>query len=217
MFVVELGRPSVSARHGSHSKMLFVGSGNWSVPVCVCVFSWCQLVCWEWQRGSGTLWTPSSHWQLTPGEFRRGIATPSPDIPSNIKSHDRCVSRLEEAAVLTYSPAVHPVIIAVCCFLVIIAMVGYCGVLRCDLLLLSWVSQRTQHQANTDTKWWTHLLSLGGVSLCADTWVGGTWCQVSQITVAPPSLCPRKMRQWDTKAWDCRLHRLGSTTSCSGR
>ncbi|CAL8405497.1 unnamed protein product [Arctogadus glacialis] len=47
-------------------------------------------------------------------------------------------TRLEEAAVLTYSPAVHPVIITVCCFLVIVAMVGYCGTLRCSLLLLTW-------------------------------------------------------------------------------
>lgn len=47
--------------------------------------------------------------------------------------------RLEEAAVLTYSPAVHPVVIAVCCFLIIVAMVGYCGTLKCNLLLLSWV------------------------------------------------------------------------------
>lgn len=47
-------------------------------------------------------------------------------------------TRLEEAAVLTYSPAVHPVLITVCCFLFIVAMVGYCGTLRCNLLLLSW-------------------------------------------------------------------------------
>ncbi|KAF7653266.1 hypothetical protein LDENG_00085120 [Lucifuga dentata] len=47
-------------------------------------------------------------------------------------------TRLEEAAVLTYSPAVHPVIVAVCCFLIIVAMVGYCGTLKCNLLLLSW-------------------------------------------------------------------------------
>lgn len=47
-------------------------------------------------------------------------------------------TRLEEAAILTYSPAVHPVIIAVCCFLIIVAMVGYCGTLKCNLLLLSW-------------------------------------------------------------------------------
>lgn len=50
--------------------------------------------------------------------------------------------RLEEAAVLTYSPAVHPVVIAVCCFLIIVAMVGYCGTLKCNLLLLSWVRLR---------------------------------------------------------------------------
>ncbi|KAK3517678.1 hypothetical protein QTP70_015693 [Hemibagrus guttatus] len=49
-------------------------------------------------------------------------------------------TRLEEAAVLTYSPAVHPVVIAVCCFLIIVAMVGYCGTLKCNLLLLSWES-----------------------------------------------------------------------------
>ncbi|KAM9845884.1 tetraspanin-12 [Aulostomus maculatus] len=47
-------------------------------------------------------------------------------------------TRLEDAAVLTYSPAVHPVIVAGCCFLIIVAMVGYCGALRCDLLLLAW-------------------------------------------------------------------------------
>uniref|UniRef100_A0A3P9IRZ6 Tetraspanin 12 n=1 Tax=Oryzias latipes TaxID=8090 RepID=A0A3P9IRZ6_ORYLA len=46
--------------------------------------------------------------------------------------------RLEEAAVLTYSPAVHPVIIAASCLLILVAMVGYCGTLRCNLLLLSW-------------------------------------------------------------------------------
>ncbi|KAM9823563.1 tetraspanin-12 [Neosynchiropus ocellatus] len=47
-------------------------------------------------------------------------------------------TRLEEAAIVTYSTAVHPVMIAVCCFLIIVAMVGYCGTLRCNLLLLSW-------------------------------------------------------------------------------
>ncbi|MEQ2210042.1 Tetraspanin-12 [Xenoophorus captivus] len=50
----------------------------------------------------------------------------------------RC-PQLEEAAVLTYSPAVHPVIVCVCCLLIIVAMVGYCGTLRSNLLLLSWV------------------------------------------------------------------------------
>lgn len=50
-----------------------------------------------------------------------------------------CVCRLEEAAVLTYSPAVHPVVMAASCLLIMVAMVGYCGALRCDLLLLCWV------------------------------------------------------------------------------
>ncbi|XP_047431960.1 tetraspanin-12 isoform X2 [Mugil cephalus] len=47
-------------------------------------------------------------------------------------------TRLEEAAVLSYSSAVHPVLITVCCFLIIVATVGFCGTLRRDLLLLSW-------------------------------------------------------------------------------
>ncbi|XP_061920651.1 tetraspanin-12 [Entelurus aequoreus] len=47
-------------------------------------------------------------------------------------------TRLEEAAVLTFSPLVHPVLVLVCCFLLMVAMLGVCGTLRCDLLLLSW-------------------------------------------------------------------------------
>uniref|UniRef100_A0A3B3V7B6 Tetraspanin 12 n=1 Tax=Poecilia latipinna TaxID=48699 RepID=A0A3B3V7B6_9TELE len=45
---------------------------------------------------------------------------------------------LEEAAVRSYSAAVHPVFISVCCLLLILSMVGYCGALRCRLLLLCW-------------------------------------------------------------------------------
>ncbi|XP_056878379.1 tetraspanin-12 isoform X1 [Takifugu flavidus] len=47
-------------------------------------------------------------------------------------------TRLEEAAVLTYTPAVHPVVMATSCLLIVVAMLGYCGTLRCDLLLLCW-------------------------------------------------------------------------------
>ncbi|XP_034005704.1 tetraspanin-12, partial [Trematomus bernacchii] len=47
-------------------------------------------------------------------------------------------TRLEEAALLSYSSPLHPVLLSVCCFLVIIAMVGFCGALRGDLLLLAW-------------------------------------------------------------------------------
>ncbi|XP_073695161.1 tetraspanin-12-like [Garra rufa] len=61
-------------------------------------------------------------------------------------------TRLEEAAVLTYSPVVHPVVIAVCCFLIIVAMVGYCGTLKCNLLLLSWVSRNGKREGKKQTK-----------------------------------------------------------------
>ncbi|MBN3313834.1 TSN12 protein, partial [Atractosteus spatula] len=47
-------------------------------------------------------------------------------------------TRLEEAVILTYSPVVHPVMIAVCCFLIIVGMLGYCGTVKNNLLLLSW-------------------------------------------------------------------------------
>lgn len=73
MFVVELGRPSVSARHGSHSKMLFVGSGNWSVPVCVCVqlMSACVLGVAAWIRDSlNTVLTLTAHTRWVPPRHR---------------------------------------------------------------------------------------------------------------------------------------------------
>ncbi|XP_061617357.1 tetraspanin-12 isoform X2 [Phyllopteryx taeniolatus] len=47
-------------------------------------------------------------------------------------------TRLEEAAVLTFAPVVHPVLVVVCCFLLMVAMLGVCGTLRCDLVMLSW-------------------------------------------------------------------------------
>lgn len=47
--------------------------------------------------------------------------------------------RVEEAVILTYFPVVHPVMIAVCCFLIIVGMLGYCGTVKRNLLLLAWV------------------------------------------------------------------------------
>ncbi|KAK1169014.1 tetraspanin-12 [Acipenser oxyrinchus oxyrinchus] len=47
-------------------------------------------------------------------------------------------TRLEEAVIRTYSPVVHPVMIAVCCFLIIVGMLGYCGTVKGNPLLLSW-------------------------------------------------------------------------------
>lgn len=47
--------------------------------------------------------------------------------------------RVEEAVILTYFPVVHPVMIAVCCFLIVVGMLGYCGTVKRNLLLLAWV------------------------------------------------------------------------------
>ncbi|XP_054130441.1 tetraspanin-12 isoform X2 [Melozone crissalis] len=47
-------------------------------------------------------------------------------------------TRVEEAVILTYFPVVHPVMIAVCCFLIIVGMLGYCGTVKRNLLLLVW-------------------------------------------------------------------------------
>ncbi|NP_001383946.1 tetraspanin-12 isoform b [Gallus gallus] len=48
-------------------------------------------------------------------------------------------TRVEEAVILTYFPVVHPVMIAVCCFLILVGMLGYCGTVKRNLLLLVWV------------------------------------------------------------------------------
>ncbi|XP_030894090.1 tetraspanin-12-like, partial [Leptonychotes weddellii] len=58
-------------------------------------------------------------------------------------------TRVEEAVILTYFPVVHPVMIAVCCFLIIVGMLGYCGTVKRNLLLLAWV-------------WCLHLLFIMG-------------------------------------------------------
>ncbi|XP_028668979.1 tetraspanin-12 [Erpetoichthys calabaricus] len=47
-------------------------------------------------------------------------------------------TRLEEAVLRTYSPVIHPVMITVCCFLIIVGMLGYCGTVKGNPLLLSW-------------------------------------------------------------------------------
>ncbi|KAE8615947.1 hypothetical protein XENTR_v10008669 [Xenopus tropicalis] len=47
-------------------------------------------------------------------------------------------TRVEEAVVLTYFPVFHPVMIAVCCFLIIVGMLGYCGTVKSNLILLLW-------------------------------------------------------------------------------
>ncbi|TNN37945.1 Tetraspanin-12 [Liparis tanakae] len=48
-------------------------------------------------------------------------------------------SRLESAALLASSAAVHPVLITGCCLLFLVALLGSCGALRGHLLLLAGV------------------------------------------------------------------------------
>ncbi|KAG8439818.1 hypothetical protein GDO86_005836 [Hymenochirus boettgeri] len=47
-------------------------------------------------------------------------------------------TRIEEAVVLIYFPVFHPVMIAVCCLLIIVGMLGYCGTVKSNMLLLLW-------------------------------------------------------------------------------
>ncbi|XP_078075972.1 tetraspanin-12 isoform X2 [Mustelus asterias] len=47
-------------------------------------------------------------------------------------------TRLEEAFILTYFPVIHPIMIAVCCFLIIVGMLGCCGTVKGNPLLLAW-------------------------------------------------------------------------------
>ncbi|XP_056429802.1 tetraspanin-12 isoform X4 [Hyla sarda] len=47
-------------------------------------------------------------------------------------------TRVEDAVLLIYFPVFHPVMVAVCCFLIIVGMLGYCGAVKSNLLLLVW-------------------------------------------------------------------------------
>ncbi|CAH2329782.1 tetraspanin-12 isoform X2 [Pelobates cultripes] len=61
-------------------------------------------------------------------------------------------TRVEEAIVLTYFPVFHPVMIAVCCFLVIVGMLGYCGTVKSNLLLLAWTAVGLSNCFNTGNR-----------------------------------------------------------------
>ncbi|XP_069580252.1 tetraspanin-12 isoform X2 [Brachyistius frenatus] len=109
-------------------------------------------------------------------------------------------TRLEEAAVLTYSPAVHPVIIAVCCFLLIVAMVGYCGALRCDLLLLSWPSVQRSDMISLKSRmpnyglqryqWLTHTWNSFQTEFqCCGVIYFTDWLEMTEMEWPPDSCC----------------------------
>ncbi|XP_038157437.1 tetraspanin-12 isoform X2 [Cyprinodon tularosa] len=109
-------------------------------------------------------------------------------------------TRLEDAAVLTYSPAVHPVLICVCCLLLIVAMVGYCGTLRSDLLLLSWPSVqradmislkfRMPNYGLQQYQWLTHTWdSFQTQFKCCGVIYFTDWLEMTEMEWPPDSCC----------------------------
>lgn len=47
-------------------------------------------------------------------------------------------TRLEEAFILTYFPVIHPLMVTVCCFLIMVGILGCCGAVKGNPLLLAW-------------------------------------------------------------------------------
>ncbi|XP_043944673.1 tetraspanin-12 [Protopterus annectens] len=103
-------------------------------------------------------------------------------------------TRLEEVVILTYFPVAHPVMIAVCCFLVIVGMLGCCGTLKGNLLLLLW--------------YFGSLLLIFCVELACGVW---TYEQESLTPVQWSDMVSLKARmpnyglpryQWLTHAWN---------------
>ncbi|NXS07450.1 TSN12 protein, partial [Neodrepanis coruscans] len=102
--------------------------------------------------------------------------------------------RVEEAVILTYFPVVHPVMIAVCCFLIIVGMLGYCGTVKRNLLLLVW--------------YFGSLLVIFCVELACGVW---TYEQEITVPVQWSDMITLKARmtnyglpryQWLTHAWN---------------
>ncbi|XP_067171411.1 tetraspanin-12 isoform X3 [Apteryx mantelli] len=103
-------------------------------------------------------------------------------------------TRVEEAVTLTYFPVVHPVMIAVCCFLIIVGMLGYCGTVKRNLLLLVW--------------YFGSLLVIFCVELACGVW---TYEQEIMVPVQWSDMITLKARmtnyglpryQWLTHAWN---------------
>ncbi|XP_071659455.1 tetraspanin-12 isoform X2 [Patagioenas fasciata] len=103
-------------------------------------------------------------------------------------------TRVEEAVILTYFPVVHPVMIAVCCFLIIVGMLGYCGTVKRNLLLLVW--------------YFGSLLVIFCVELACGVW---TYEQEITVPVQWSDMITLKARmtnyglpryQWLTHAWN---------------
>ncbi|XP_061815669.1 tetraspanin-12 isoform X2 [Nerophis lumbriciformis] len=109
-------------------------------------------------------------------------------------------TRLEEAAVLTFSPLVHPVLVLVCCFLLMVAMLGVCGTLRCDLLLLSWppvhrsdmisLKFRMSNFGHHHHQWLTHTWDTFQTEFkCCGVIYFTDWLEMTEMEWPPDSCC----------------------------
>ncbi|XP_070411007.1 tetraspanin-12 isoform X5 [Nothobranchius furzeri] len=109
-------------------------------------------------------------------------------------------TRLEEAAIISYSPAVHPVIVSACCLLFIVALVGFCGALKCDLLLLSWPSVQRADMISLKSRmpnyglqhhqWLTHTWNSFQTEFkCCGVMYFTDWLEMTEMEWPPDSCC----------------------------
>nr|XP_033814990.1 tetraspanin-12 isoform X3 [Geotrypetes seraphini] len=112
-------------------------------------------------------------------------------------------TRVEEAVVLAYFPVVHPVMIAVCCFLIIVGMLGYCGTVRSSLLLLVWVPVQWSDMVSLKARmpnyglpryqWLTHAWNFFQREFkCCGVVYLTDWLEMTELDWPPDSCCVRE-------------------------
>uniref|UniRef100_A0A803VC58 Tetraspanin-12 n=1 Tax=Ficedula albicollis TaxID=59894 RepID=A0A803VC58_FICAL len=112
-------------------------------------------------------------------------------------------TRVEEAVILTYFPVVHPVMIAVCCFLIIVGMLGYCGTVKRNLLLLVWVpvqwsdmitlKARMTNYGLPRYQWLTHAWNFFQREFkCCGVVYFTDWLEMTELDWPPDSCCVKE-------------------------
>ncbi|XP_066118277.1 tetraspanin-12 isoform X3 [Saccopteryx bilineata] len=101
-------------------------------------------------------------------------------------------TRVEEAVILTYFPVVHPVMIAVCCFLIIVGMLGYCGTVKRNLLLLAWYfgSLLVIFCVELACGVWTYEQEI--MFKCCGVMYFTDWLEMTEMDWPPDSCCVRE-------------------------
>ncbi|XP_031471167.1 tetraspanin-12 isoform X2 [Phasianus colchicus] len=112
-------------------------------------------------------------------------------------------TRVEEAVILTYFPVVHPVMIAVCCFLILVGMLGYCGTVKRNLLLLVWapvqwsdmitLKARMTNYGLPRYQWLTHAWNFFQREFkCCGVVYFTDWLEMTEMDWPPDSCCVRE-------------------------